>query len=187
MYNGAIARSSKGRTTDSDPVNLGSIPSLATMICNKLDTSVTIGPIDGTEILASAQDIFNYISPDFKNWGCDKPESPTPDITVDVYEQTEDAEYKNIFESIDQNIDHLVLTTPQIKSFIINNAKDYILSTEEWTCFRFLFKANDEFFVADVRILSDGNRDVRITRFLDESVRHAKYRHRIIVRTLQHK
>lgn len=143
--------------------------------------SVIIGATDGTETLASATDLFSYISPDFKNWGCDKVEPVTPEVAVEVYEQTKDATYPRIFGSIDQNLDRLVLTTPQIKSFVLNNAKDYFLESEEWTCFRFLFKADNEFFVADVRVLASGERDVRVTRFLDGSVRHAQYRHRIMV------
>lgn len=141
---------------------------------------VVIGATQGTETLASANDVFSSISPDFKNWGCDKAEQATPEVAVEVYEQIKDATYPEIFGSVNQNFDHLVLTTPQIKSFVLNHAKDYLLEAE-WTCFRFLFKVGDDFFIADVRILSDGNRDVRVTRFLDGSVRHAEYRHRIVV------
>jgi hypothetical protein len=144
------------------------------------DKRVVIGATNGTETLASAHDLFSYISPDFTNWGCDKVEQDTPEVAVLVYEQIEDATYPEIFGSVDQNFDRLVLTTPQIKSFVVNHAKDYILEAE-WTCFRFLFKVGDEFFIADVRVLADGNRDVRVTRFLDASVRHAEYRHRIVV------
>lgn len=141
---------------------------------------VVIGATKGTETLASAHDVFSSISSDFKNWGCDKAEQATPDVAVEVYEQIEDAEYPKIFGSLDQNLDRLVLTTPQIKNFVVNHAKDYLLETE-WTCFRFLFKVGNEFFIADVRVLPDGNRAVRVTRFLDGSVRHAEYRHRIVV------
>lgn len=140
---------------------------------------VVIGATDGIDTLASAHDVFSYISPDLKNWGCDNVEQATPEVAVNVYEQIEDATYPKIFSSVG-NLDRLVLTTPQIKDFIVNHAEDYLLN-EEWTCFRFLFKVDNEFFVADVRVLSDGNRDLRITRFLDGSVRHAKYHHRIVV------
>ncbi|MEI8062352.1 MAG: hypothetical protein WCG97_03590 [bacterium] len=142
---------------------------------------VVIGATQGTETLASADDMFSYISPEFKNWGCDKDEQSTSEVAVEVYEQTEDAVYPKIFGDVDQNLDRLVLTTSQIKSFVVNNAKDYFLEGEEWTCFRFLFKVGNEFFVADIRVLSDGDRAVRIFRFLDGSVRHAQYRHRIVV------
>jgi len=142
---------------------------------------VVIGATQGTETLASANDTFSYISPDFKKWECDKIEQATPEMAVLVYEQIEDATYPKIFSSLDQNLDRLVLTTPQITSFVVNHAKGYLLEAEEWTCFRFLFKVDNEFFVADVRILSNGDRAVLVSRFLDGSVRHAKYRHRIVV------
>ena len=141
---------------------------------------VVIGATQGTETLATAHDVFSSISSDFKNWGCDKAELATPDTAVEVYEQVEDATYPKIFGSLDQNLDRLMLTTPQIKNFVVNHAKDYLLEAE-WTCFRFLFKVGNEFFVADVRVLKGGTREVRVTRFLDGSVRHAEYRHRIVV------
>lgn len=141
---------------------------------------VVIGATKGTETLASANDVFNSISSDFKNWGCDKAELATPEVVVEVYEQIEDADYPKIFGSLDQNLDRLVLTTPQIKNFVVNHAKDYLLEAE-WTCFRSLFKVGNEFFIADVRVLSDGDRAVRVTRFSDGSVRHAEYHHRIVV------
>ena len=143
--------------------------------------NVVIGATNGTETLAAATDMFSYISPDFKNWGCDKDEPGTPEVSVRVYEQIEDATYPKIFGDIDQNLDHLVLTTPQIMNFLVNHAKDYFLEAEEWTCFRFLFKTGNDFFVADIRVLADGDRAVRIFRFLDGSVRHAEYHHRIVV------
>ena len=141
---------------------------------------VVIGATAGTETLASTNDVFSSVSPDFKNWGCDKAELATPDVAVEVYEQIEDADYPKIFGGLGQSLDRLTLTTPQIKSFVVNHAKDYLLEAE-WTCFRFLFKVSNELFIADVRVLSDGNRDVRVTRFLDGSIRHAEYRHRIVV------
>jgi hypothetical protein len=141
---------------------------------------VVIGATKGTETLVSANEVFSSISSDFKNWGCDKAEQETPEMAVEVYEQIEDATYPKIFGSLDQNFDRLVLTTPQIRNFVVNHAKDYLLEAE-WTCFRFLFKVGNELFIADVRVLSDGNRAVRVTRFLDGSVRHAEYHHRIVV------
>ena len=141
---------------------------------------VIIDATDSAETPASAYDIFNSVSPDFKNWGCDKVEQETPEVVVEVYEQIEDATYPEIFGSVDQNFDRLVLTAPQIKNFVMNHAKEYLLDAE-WTCFRFLFKEGGEFFVADARVLSEGKLDFRTTRFLDGSVRHAEYHHRIVV------
>jgi hypothetical protein len=144
------------------------------------DKNVFVGVTNGTEILASANDLFSYISPDFKNWGRDKVERTTSEVMVDVYEQIEDATYPKIFGSVDENLDRLVMTTPQIKYFVANLAKNYLLNAE-WTCFRFLFKVNNELFVADARVHYDSNRDLRVTRFLDGSIRHAKHHHRIVI------
>jgi hypothetical protein len=141
---------------------------------------VVIGVTKGAETLVSTNNTFRTISPDFINWGCSKAEHSTPEVVVEVYEQIEDATYPEIFGSVNQNLDHLTLTTSQIKNFVINNVKDYLLEAE-WTCFRFLFKEGDEFFVADVRLLSEGKLDFRVIRFLDGSVRHAEYHHRIVV------
>ncbi len=170
--------------TDQNELKVSQVIESGVVGCLKLISGgkrVVIGRTNGTETLASATDMFSYISPDFKNWGCDKDEQETPEMAVSVYEQIEDATYPKIFGDIDQNLDHLVLTTPQIKNFLMNHAKDYFLQTEEWTCFRFLFKLGNEFFVADVRVLADGDRAMRVFRFLDGSVRHAQYRHRIVV------
>jgi hypothetical protein len=141
---------------------------------------VVIPATSGTETLATANDVFISISSDFIKWGCDRTEQATPTMAVEVYEQCEDADYPEIFGSLNQNFDRLVLTTPQIKGFVANLANDFLLEAE-WTCFRFLFKAGDELFIADVRILLNGNREVRVTRFFDGSIRHAEYRHRIVV------
>ena len=145
-----------------------------------VDKRVIIGATQGTETLASANDVFSYIDPVFKNLGGDQVEKETPEVAVEVYEQIKDATYPEIFGGVDQNFDHLVLTTSQIKNFVVNHAKDYLLEAE-WTCFRSLFKVDAELFIADVRVLASGNRDVRVTRFFDGSVRHAEYRHRIVV------
>jgi len=145
------------------------------------DKRVNIAATNGTETLASADDVFNYIDSNFKNWGCDKAEQPTKEMDVEVYEQIEDADYQKIFGNFNQDLDSLFLTTAQIKSFVLNNAKDYVREAEEWTTFRFLFKVGNEFFVADTRVHSDGKRDVRVRRFSYDGVCHAEHHHRIVV------
>src|SRR3989344_1479702 len=49
--------------------------------CISLGKRVVIPATDGTETLASADDVFNSIDPNFKNWGLDVaggPATPTP-------------------------------------------------------------------------------------------------------------
>ncbi len=142
---------------------------------------VFISRTEGAETLASAIDMFDYMDPNFKAWGCDSVEFPTDEMEVSVYEQIKDADYPEIFGSFGTDLDLLCLTTAQIKSFVLHNAKEYMLDNAEWTCFRFLFSAHGKLFIADVRIHSNNKRDIRVTRFLQGNVRHSIYRHRIIV------
>lgn len=142
---------------------------------------VKIAATSGTEILACADDVFSYIDTSFKDWGCDKPEHPTEEMNVEVFEQIKDAVYENIFGSFNRDLDSLTLTTAQIKSFVINNTQDYIRQAEEWTTFRFLFKVGNEFFIADTRIHADGKRDVRVRRFSYDGICYAEHHHRIVV------
>jgi hypothetical protein len=156
------------------------ISDTAPLVCISIGKHIRISATDGTETLASAHDTFEYISPDFTQWGCDAIEQATHEVSVEIYEQIRDAQYAELFRSIDKHLDRLVFTTSQIKSFILHQAHEFLLNAE-WTCFRFLFKVKDEYVVADVRVRADGCRDVRITRLLDGAVRHAAYRHRIVV------
>ena len=142
---------------------------------------MVIGATKGTDTLASASDVFSYIDPNLKNWGCDKAEQSTGEMDVEVYEQIEDADYQKIFGCFNRDFNSLFLSTAQIKSFVLNNAKDYMRETEEWTTFRFLFKVENEFFIADVRVHSDGKRDIRVRRFSYDGVCYAEHRHRIVV------
>lgn len=142
---------------------------------------VVIGATKGTETLASADDVFSYIDPGFKDEGFDENETSTEEVEVEVYEQIEDASYPDIFGSINQDLNRLCLKTPQIKSFIVNHANDYMRDSDEWTYFRFLFKAKEEFFVADARVNVNGERGLRLSPLLRDNVRHAIHRHRIIV------
>lgn len=142
---------------------------------------VVIEATDASEASISVDEIFSYVDPVFKNWDLDSAKQASPEAVIEVYEQTEDAGYPKIFSSLGRDLDSLVVSAPQIKSFILNAAKEYLLEGEKWTCFRFLFKTNNEFFIADIRILADGGREVRTTPFSDGSVRHAQYHHRIVV------
>lgn len=142
---------------------------------------VVIGATLGTETLASASDLFSVIDGDFSRWGCDKVEQSTPEMAVEVYEQIENADYRKIFGGFGQNLDRLCLTTPQIKRFVVDHVKDYLLEGEGWTYFRFLFKVGNEFFVALVLARSDGSRKVDVYRFSRDDVWGAGNRGRLVV------
>lgn len=158
--------------------------------CLKLisaDKAVQIGGTKGTETLATATDVFNYVDSDFKGWGCDGVEQPTLVTPVEVYELTKNADYRTIFGGFGQNLDTLCLTTPQIKSFVANQAENWLLE-DGWAYFLFLFKVKakkkgekGEFFVASVDRGGGGSRWVYVSRFGSGRVWNADHRDRVVV------
>ena len=148
---------------------------------------IIIGPTTGTETLATAHDVFNWIDGDFKNWGCDKAEQPTVRTPAEVYELAENADYRTIFGSFGQNPDRLCFTTPQIKRFLSDHA-DKWLREDGVAYFLFLFKVKaekkgekDEFFGAGVNRNADGYRGAGVYRFADGLVWGAEDRYRVVV------
>ncbi len=142
----------------------------------------------GIETLASAADLFGTnIDTDFANWGCDGNEEPTKDTEVQVYEMFENADYRTIFGGFGQNLDQLCVTTCQAKRFIADEAGNY-LREDDWAVFLFLFKVKakkkgekDEFFVANVRVVSGGDRGADVVRFANEDVWRAERRRRVVL------
>ena len=142
--------------------------------------NVVIAATKGTETLASANDVFNYIDSDFNNWGCDKVEEATLETPVEVYEQIEDASYRKIFGGFGQNLDRLRLTTPQIKKFFAAEADNW-LREDGWAVYHFLFKVGDNFFVVYAFGDADGDRRARVRSLSDESVWGAGHRFRFVL------
>ena len=141
---------------------------------------VVIPSTDGTETLATANDVFNHIDSDFKNWGCDGVERPTPETPVEVYELVKDANYRTIYGHFGQNLDRLCLTTPQIKKFFAAEADNW-LREDGWAVYQFLFKVGNEFFVARAYRYEDGHRKVDVRRFSDDCVWYAESRRRFVL------
>lgn len=141
--------------------------------------SLILDAVNGTEVLADAADVFTaWIDPDLKKWGADEPCQPTAETSVDLYEMTKDATFSQMFGSLNADVSKLCLTQRQIKNFV----KKYRcwLRADGWATF-FLFKSYDHFFVAGVRVLSDGWLRVNVYRFGDARVWRAGYRHRLVV------
>lgn len=139
---------------------------------------ITITATDGTETLAEAGDVFAYIDPDFNNWGCNIPTQPTQDVDVEVRELINDGKFTQIFGSFDVDLEKLVFTPAQIKSFAKNH-RDW-LRTEVWATF-FLFKVGNEFFVVRMYVDGDGRLMVDVFRFSRDRVWDAESRLRIVV------
>jgi len=139
---------------------------------------IFIDALDGKEILGEAKDVFpSGIDSDFKNWGLNVEGVPTKKTKVSVFEMIKDGDFRQLFGSFGENLDRLCLTQAQIKQFCKKHG-DW-LRADGYATF-FLFKVNGEYFVAYVRVFSDGL-SVRVDRFSDGSVWSAEYQHRVVV------
>lgn len=144
--------------------------------------SIIIDAVDGSETLAQAKDVFTgYVDPDFKNYGTDRIGQATEKIPVNVYEMAKDATFAQAFSSLGNNLDRLCLSQHQIKQFCRQHRQ--WLRTDGYTTF-FLFKENNEFFVASVRVESRGL-GAGVRRFGRGSVWGADARHRLVAPQLQ--
>jgi hypothetical protein len=137
--------------------------------------------VDGSETLAGAKDIFVWVDPDLRNWNTDNKgpaTGKTPVTPVQVYEIVKDVAYAQMFGSLSSDdLRKLCLTQHQIENFV-RKYRNW-LRTDGYATF-FLFKSNNEFFVAHVYVDPDGLR-VYVRRFEDSHVWHADYRRRLVV------
>ena len=140
--------------------------------------TIVIDACDGSETLVSAKDVFNSdIDGDFKNLDTNKPGIATKEQAVDVHELVKDATFAQMFGSLGTDLDKLCLTQSQIKNFCKKHPE--WLRQNGYATF-FLFKVKGQFFVADVRVLSDGL-VVDVPRFEHDYVWCAEYSHRLVV------
>ena len=134
--------------------------------------------LDGKETLATAKEVFpSGIDGDFKNWDTNKPGIATKEQAVDVHELVKDGTFAQMFGSLGTDLDKLYLTQAQIKNFCKKHPN--WLRKDGYATF-FLFKVEDQFFVADVRVVSDGL-FVSVDRFEDGRVWGAGRSHRMVV------
>lgn len=141
-------------------------------------TTITIAPCDGTETLAQAKDVFpSGIDSDFKNWNLDKPGIKTGETRVQVHELVKNADFATMFGSLGTDLNKLCLTQHQIRIFCKKH-RNWLRPDGDVTFF--LFKGNNEFFVAYVGVNS-GGLFVNVYRFEHDSVWRVDVRHRVVV------
>ena len=121
---------------------------------------------------------FYWIDNDFKNWNLNVPSNKTKNTNVAVGEITKDGTFEQFFKEINTDLDKLILTQEQILVFIKKHKK--WLRTDGYGTF-FLFKVGDEFFVAGVGFIDDGQLLAYVCRFSGDSIWYAERRHRIVV------
>ena len=133
---------------------------------------------DGTETIAKSKDTFNgYLDSDFCNWNLDVPSQPTKEQKVSVFEMTKNGTFSQIYNGLSSNLDSLCLTQAQIIGFVKKHRK--WLRADGYGTF-FLFKRDEDFFVAYVLVNDDGSLDVSVIEFSDDFVWHADNRHRVV-------
>ena len=140
--------------------------------------TIIVDACDGSETLANAKEVFKYwIDPDFENWGTNKPGKMTAETAVAVHEIVKDSTFSQIFSSLGTDLDKLCLTQHQIKVFCKKHSK--WLRADGYATF-FLFKEDEQFFVASVGVDSDGLR-VSVCRFEGDNVWYARCARRVVV------
>lgn len=142
--------------------------------------TITLSPTKGTKTIVQATDVFSgWIDSDFKDWNLDsKLDSKviaTKKMNVTIYEMTEDATFAQIFTQPEE----MFLTQEQIVRFCKEHPDE--LQPNGFSTF-FLFKENNNFFVADVRW--DGRRlGVNVYRLSSVGVWDAVYRRRFVIKS----
>jgi hypothetical protein len=141
-----------------------------------LKQNIKIPALTGKRTIAKATDLFTgWIDLDFKNWSTDVKGIKTKATELACLEIEKNGTFKDIFETYSKDLDSLVLTEDQIIEYVEKN-QDLI---HDWYTF-FLFKVNDEFFVARV-YGDDGELKARVYRFSYEFVWGAEYRCRVVI------
>ena len=141
---------------------------------------IIVSACDGQETIAEAGDIFTAgIDSDFARWGTNIPGQATGPTPASVYEQIENANFRQMFTSLCvADFDRLCWSQAQIKCFVRSHKK--WLRSDGWVTF-FLFKVGDEFFVAFVHVDAVDGPRVRVDRFSCGRVWRAERRFRVVV------
>ena len=158
---------------------MGKQPEKAAILkCISEAQEIFIETCDGTQTIATAKETFKSgIDGDFKAWGTNKPGQSTEKTAVQVYEMTENATFAQLFGSLGTDLDKLCLTQHQIKLFCEVH-KEWLRQDGYGTFF--LFKVEDQFFVARVFVCSGGLR-VSARRLEGDGVWDAGSRRRVVV------
>jgi hypothetical protein len=148
----------------------------------RLSKGLTIPACDGSETLANAKKVFKgCIDRNFENWGTNKPGVATGEVLVDAHRMSNGSSYSGIFGAFGPDMDKLCFTQHQIQAFCKKYNK--WMSTESLSTF-FLFKVDQQFFVASVHAYS-GGWDISVSRFEHYGILRT-YTHRAVIPQLTH-
>jgi hypothetical protein len=142
------------------------------------DDIIIIPAVDGSKTITNSEDVFkSWIDSSFEDWGLNKSDQKTPEIKIQVYEMVKDANYSQMFHSLNNDLDKLCLTQHQITVFCANNQK--YLREGGWPTF-FLFKVDGKYYVAYVLMYPDGLY-VNVHRFKKSYAWYADLTRRLVV------
>ena len=140
--------------------------------------TLTIDALDGSDDLLVDDNTFAWIDSDFKNFGADESCQPTTEINVEVHEMVKDATFAQMFGSLASDLQKLCFSSrAQIKRFVKKH-RQWIKDDGRSTFF--LYKSNDQYFVADV-FVGSGGLNVRVDRFEGVYLWSAESCHRVVV------
>lgn len=135
-------------------------------------------PRDGSRTIRSSKNVFSHIDTDFKVYGADQKGGSTEEAEVVVHEMEKDANFVKMFASLNHDMDALCMTQDQILEFIEMHRR--WLRTDCYATF-FLFKSNDQFFVAYLYVIDGGTLEAYVRRLEDDYVWPAGDRRRVVV------
>ena len=142
------------------------------------DETITIAACDGSRYIGKEKGVFKaFIESLFASWGLDKRGTSTAATNVSVHEMIKDATFAQMFDSFGNDLDKLCLSQRQIVEFCEKHPA--CLRQEGYATF-FLFKEGDQFYVANVRVRSDGLY-VHVSRLERDRVWPAAYAPRVVV------
>jgi hypothetical protein len=142
------------------------------------DELLILDAVDGSENIADAEDIFDYIDPNFRICFADEKGERTEETVVRVYEVTKRSKFPQIFGKLNSNLEKFCFTQHQIKNFVKKYRKWF--QKDGYAMF-FLFKSHGYFFVASVRSHSDDELNVVFRRFEYDFVWGADGRRRVVI------
>lgn len=138
---------------------------------------IVIPPCDGRRFIARAKSIFQAsIDTDFKNWKLAQAGPATEATNAAVYEMAKEATFVRMFGSLCPDLDQLCFTQDQIIAFC--ECSRTSLRAGGHATF-FLFKENEQYFVAIVRVHSGLVVDVH--HLGRDSLWSARHTHRVVV------
>lgn len=155
----------------------------AKKILRKLDIECQpIRALDGQRYLANAKKTFpSFVDSNFKHWKLDQSSHATPETMPIGYEMVNNGTFWQIFSEICQHTNRgwnsLCWTQDQIEEFCLVNRET--LRADGFGTF-FLFKENENFFVADVDVDS-GGLNVDVNRLEDGREWGGENRRRVFV------